>query len=111
MDSELIFLEEISWEPFGGSTQGIFRKGLSKEAFPSGSKANLVLAKPGGEFPAHIDPYSHIFYILEGEAEVTVENETISAKPGTALTVKAGKKHGYRNAGRRDLRLITLNIF
>ncbi len=111
MDSELIFLEEIPWEPFGGATKGIFRKGLSRAAFPSGSKATLVLARPGGEFPEHVDPYSHIFYILAGEAEISVDNEKISAKPGTALTVPAGRKHGYRNSGRVDLTLITLNIF
>ncbi len=111
MGPELIFLEDISWEPFGGATKGIFRKGLSSAAFPSGSKANLVVAKPGGEFPEHVDPYGHIFYILEGEAEISVEDEKLLAKAGSALTVKAGKRHGYRNAGPNDLRLITLNIF
>jgi quercetin dioxygenase-like cupin family protein len=111
MEPELILLGEMPWEPFGGATRGIFRKPLSKEAFPSGSRANLILAEPGGEFPEHVDPYSHVFYILEGEAELSVEGEKIFAGPGAALTVKAGKKHGYRNPGRKDLTLITLNIF
>jgi quercetin dioxygenase-like cupin family protein len=111
MDAELIMLGEMSWEPFGGSTKGIFRKPLSKATFPSGSKAALVLAKPGGEFPEHVDAYSHIFYILEGEAELSVAGEKACAGPGTALTVMAGKKHGYRNSGQGDLLLITLNIF
>ncbi len=111
MEPEPVFLEEISWEPFGGATKGIFRKALSSATFPSGSKAALVLAKSGGEFPEHVDPYGHIFYVLQGEAEISVEDEKIFAGPGTALTVMAGKRHGYKNAGPSDLRLITLNIF
>jgi quercetin dioxygenase-like cupin family protein len=58
-----------------------------------------------------MDPYSHIFYILDGEGEASVEGQTIPLKKGNALTVEAGKKHGYRNSGQTDLILITLNIF
>ena len=104
-------LDEVAWEPFGGKTRDIFRKSLSATAFPSGFKASLTLAKPGGEFPEHIDPYTHIFFILEGEGEAFVEEQRISFRKGTALTVPAGKKHRYRNLGPLDLLLITLNIF
>ena len=109
--SDCLRLEETSWESFGGKTKGIFRKSLSSASFPSGFKASLTLAKPGGEFPEHTDPYTHIFYIIEGEGEASVEGRRIPLRKGTALTVLAGKKHGYRNAGERDLLLITLNLF
>jgi len=109
--SELIHLDEIPWESFGGQTKQIFRKSLSPKSFPSGFRASLTLARPGGEFPDHVDPYTHIFYILEGEGEASVEGETISLKKGVALTVEAGKRHGYRNSGQTALVLITLNIF
>jgi len=104
-------LDEASWEPFGGRTKDIFRKSLSTMTFPSGFKASLTLAKSGGEFPEHIDPYTHIFYILEGEGKASVEGETIPLKRGTALTVAAGKRHSYKNPGPGDLLLITLNIY
>ena len=104
-------LEDLPWEPFGGKTREIYRKSLSAMAFPSGFKASLTLAKPGGEFPDHVDPYAHIFYILEGAGEATVEGERIPWEKGTALTVPAGKKHGYRNTGKKDLLLITLNLY
>jgi quercetin dioxygenase-like cupin family protein len=109
--SELIHLDEIPWESFGGLTREIFRKSLSARAFPSGFKASLTLARPGGEFPDHVDPYTHIFYILEGEGEASVEGQTIALRKGDALTVQAGKRHGYRNSGQTALVLITLNIF
>lgn len=109
--SDRIRLDELSWEPFGGKTKGIFRKSLSTMAFPSGFKASLTLAKPGGQFPEHMDPYTHIFYILEGEGEASVEGQAIPLKKGTALTVAAGKRHSYRNSSPADLLLITLNIY
>jgi len=107
----LLHLDDLPWEPFGGKTREIYRKSLTAQAFPSGFKASLTLAKPGGEFPDHVDAYGHIFYILEGEGEATVEGERIPWEKGVALTVPAGKKHGYRNTGKRDLLLITLNLF
>jgi quercetin dioxygenase-like cupin family protein len=110
-NSEWLKLNQIPWEPFGGKTRDIFRKSLSATAFPSGFKASLTLAKPGGEFPDHVDPYTHIFYILEGEGEAFLEDQKIPFRKGTALTVLAGKKHGYKNPGPADLLLITLNIY
>ncbi len=104
-------LAEAPWEPFGGKTREIYRKILSSVAFPSGFKASLTLARPGAEFPEHVDPYTHIFYILEGEGTAWVEGRSFPLKSGTALTVLAGRKHGYRNAGPHDLFLITLNIY
>ncbi len=110
-DSGWLKLDQIPWEPFGGKTKNIYRKSLSSLNFPSGFKASLTLAKPGGEFPEHVDPYTHIFYILEGEGEALVDGQKVPLKKGTALTVAAGKKHGYRNSGLGDLLLITLNLF
>ena len=109
--SLLVDLQEVPWEPFGGKTQNIFRKSFTSAAFPSGFRASLTWAKPGGEFPEHGDPYSHIFYILEGQGEAWVDGQTFPLSRGTALTVPAGKKHGYKNPGPADLLLITLNIF
>ena len=110
-DSGWLKMDEASWEPFGGKTKDIFRKSLSSMTFPSGFKASLTLAKSGGEFPEHIDPYTHIFYILEGEGMASVDGQMIPLRRGTALTVAAGKKHSYRNSGPGDLLLITLNIY
>ncbi len=108
---EILHLPEQPWEAFGGHTKNIFRKSLSLTQFPSGFRASLTLAKPGGEFPEHVDPYSHIFYILEGEGEAVVAGKSYSIKKGDAFTVRAGEKHGYKNCGESDMLLITLNIF
>lgn len=110
MGAELIDLENTPWEPFGGRTKDIFRKSFSSRVFPSGFRASLTLARPGGEFPEHVDSYAHIFYILKGEGEAILDGRKFPLKPGHALTVAAGRKHGYRNESGSDLILITLNI-
>jgi quercetin dioxygenase-like cupin family protein len=111
MNPKSLQLDDLPWEPFGGKTREIYRKPLSRDSFPSGFKGSLTLAKPGGEFPEHADPYTHVFYILAGEGEASVEGETIPWRKGAALTVPAGMKHAYRNTGETDLLLITLNIY
>jgi len=108
---DFLDVDNSPWEPFGGKTKDIFRKSLSAKIFPSGFKVSLTLAKPGGEFPEHEDPYGHIFFILEGKGEAFLEGRKIPFRKGTALTVEAGKRHSYRNTGTDDLLLITLNIF
>ena len=111
VNAALLSLNDLPWEPFGGKTIGIFRKPLSAAKFGSGFKAVLTLAKPGGVFPDHVDPYTHIFFILEGQGEAMVEGQSLPLKTGGALTVPAGRIHAYRNPGPADLLLITINIY
>ena len=106
----LIHLDEVPWEPFGGQTKEVFRKSLSARALPPGFRAVLTMVKPGGEFPEHVDPYSHIFYVLEGEGKAWFDGQTVPLRKGISLTIAAGQRHGYRNATRADLFFITLNI-
>ncbi len=111
MNAKMLQLDELPWEPFGGKTREIYRKPLSRQSFPSNFKASLTLARPGGEFPEHSDAYMHIFYILEGEGEASVDGQRVPWRKGAALTVPAGMRHAYRNTGKTDLLLITLNIY
>ena len=51
-----------------------------------------------------VDPHTHddhvdSFYVLEGEVEFTVGEDTVRAGPGTVLSAPAGARHGFRSAG------------
>ena len=51
-----------------------------------------------------VDPHTHddhvdAFYVLEGDVEFTVGNETRRAGPGTLLAAPPGAWHGFRSAG------------
>ena len=48
-----------------------------------------------------VDPHVHddhtdSFYVLEGEVEFTVGNDTVRAGPGTVISVPPGACHGFR---------------
>ena len=51
-----------------------------------------------------VDPHTHddhvdSFYVLEGEVEFTVGDDTVRAGPGTVLVAPPGARHGFRSAG------------
>jgi mannose-6-phosphate isomerase-like protein (cupin superfamily) len=67
----------------------------------------------GPEFEG-VDPHVHddhvdSFYILEGEAEFTLGDETVRAMPGTFVAVPAGVVHGFRSVGDVDLRIMNVH--
>ena len=60
-----------------------------------------------------VDPHTHAdhvdsFYVLGGEAEFTVGDDVFRSGPGSYVAAPAGIRHGFRNAGDREL--ILLNI-
>lgn len=53
-----------------------------------------------------VDPHTHddhvdAFYVLEGEVEFTVGNDTVVAGPGTLLAAPPGARHGFRGVNGR----------
>jgi quercetin dioxygenase-like cupin family protein len=51
-----------------------------------------------------VDPHTHpdhidSFYVLEGEVEFTVGDDTVRAGPGTLLAAPPGARHGFRSIG------------
>jgi quercetin dioxygenase-like cupin family protein len=62
---------------------------------------------------AGVDLHTHAdhvdaFYVLEGEAEFTVDGEVIRAGPGTWVAAPRGVEHGFRVVGDREL--VVLNV-
>ena len=50
-----------------------------------------------------VDPHTHddhvdTFFVLEGEVEFTVADNTVRAGPGTLLAAPPGARHGFRSA-------------
>ena len=93
------------------------------ESLPRGPRAHRILAELpelevielrfGPDFPG-VEPHSHedhvdSFYVLEGEAEFVVGDETVRAGPGTYLAAPIGAVHGFRNAGPGELRLLNIH--
>ena len=62
----------------------------------------------GVDLHAHAD-HVDSFYVLEGEAEFTVEGETFRAGPGSWVAAPVGVKHGFRVAGDAELRMLNVH--
>jgi len=56
------------------------------------------------EHSDHVDS----FYVLEGEAEFIVGDDVVRAGPGSYVAAPAGVRHGFRNAGAGELRMVNV---
>ena len=62
----------------------------------------------GVELHAHED-HVDSFYVLEGEAEFRFDDEVFPAGPGSFVAAPVGVRHGFRNAGDGELRLLNVH--
>ena len=53
----------------------------------------------GKTLESHLDPMEEIYYILKGEGQMSVDEETKHVKPGDAIWIPAGSRHSLVNAG------------
>jgi len=71
---------------------------------------SLTKLDPKGEFRNHIDSYHHVFYFLKGVGVGYINNEEYEIKPELVVEIPAGIAHGYKNTGKEELILLTINI-
>jgi quercetin dioxygenase-like cupin family protein len=65
---------------------------------------------PGGGAALHLHKgHSDSFYVLEGELEFRIGEETVHATPGAYVLAPPGVPHGFRNAGALPARALNLH--
>lgn len=62
----------------------------------------------GKTIEPHRDPMEEIYYIQEGEGEMTVDDETRPVRTGDAIWIPTGASHALRNSGKRDLVILVV---
>jgi mannose-6-phosphate isomerase-like protein (cupin superfamily) len=72
----------------------------------------VIEARFGADFEG-VEPHAHgdhadCFYVLNGEAEFTLDGEIVRAGSGSFIAAPIGTLHGFRNAA--DGELIMLNV-
>ena len=60
---------------------------------------------PGCGAPTHLHPVEEVLSVLEGQAEVWIEDERAALSPGQSVVVPAGRRHGFRNVGDATLHM------
>jgi len=73
----------------------------------------VVELRFGPEFEG-VDPHTHddhvdSFYVLEGEAEFVMGDETVRLGAGSYVAAPIGVVHGFRNVGDRELRMLNVH--
>ena len=61
---------------------------------------------PGKGAPTHLHAVEEVLTVMEGTADVWVEDETVSVSAGQSVVVPAGRKHGFRNSGTGTLHVM-----
>src|SRR5262245_10115225 len=56
-------------------------------------KSLVVGLEAGGQIPAHPGPAA-VYHFLEGEGQITVDDETFVIKPGVTVVAPSGAKRG-----------------
>lgn len=66
---------------------------------------------PGKMVPPHSNPFDVVFYQLEGELVLNVEEEAILLTPNCAVHVDSGKNRALTNKSESIARVIVVKIF
>src|SRR5258705_3126081 len=59
--------------------------------------------EPGGGAPTHLHAVEEVLTVLEGQAEIWIEDERNAASAGQSVIVPAGRHHGRPETGRANL--------
>lgn len=66
-----------------------------------------VLMQPQGFIPPHIhDEMDEVHYLLDGEVEYQLDENTILATPGTFIHISRGQSHSFKNIGLKPAKFI-----
>ncbi len=75
----------------------------------SGVSFFLVTNDPGQGPGLHRHPYTETWSVLEGEASITVGDETVVARAGDTAVVQPDVWHGFKNTGTGALRMMCIH--
>ena len=67
--------------------------------------ANLAKGKT---IESHRDPMEEIYFVLSGEGEMSVDEETRHVRPGDATWIPAGSAHSLTNSSQQDLLILVV---
>lgn len=62
----------------------------------------------GKTIETHTDPMEEIYFVLSGEGEMSVDEETKHVRPGDATWIPAGSAHSLSNSSEEDLLILVV---
>ena len=62
--------------------------------------------EPGKGAPTHLHAVEEILAVMDGQADIWVEDEKIAVTAGQSVVVPAGRRHGFTNTGTGTLHVM-----
>ncbi len=81
---------------------GIARMVLDQRTLKELGFLAIGTLEPNKELEAHRDPFEEIYFILEGMAEMRVDEESKQVGPGDATWIPTGSLHSLFNNGTEE---------
>jgi mannose-6-phosphate isomerase-like protein (cupin superfamily) len=93
-------------EPEGRGVVG-WQTLLSGDRTPTeGLTAGIAHLAPGGHLALHRHDPAEIYFMIEGQAVVTVEGVETRIAPGACVYIPGSAEHGIRNEGTKQVRFL-----
>lgn len=67
--------------------------------------------QPGDEIALHANPFDVLFYILEGNATITCEDQRVVVETNSTVYIEKDKQRGMKNSGVGPLIVLVYKIF
>jgi mannose-6-phosphate isomerase-like protein (cupin superfamily) len=103
-------IDDIPWVDLKGlpGSRGFEFKALTTDAHTTAYSCEIVRLGPGDHSVPHIEPWSHLLYVLSGNGDITISGNTCPVRVGSVCQVRAGEKHSLRNLGESNLLILAI---
>lgn len=103
-------VDDIDWTPLTGLfiRKAGYKTVIAPEFTQNAYSIELTTVGVGGSSPTHVEPWAHVFYIVSGHGEVTVEDEVKEVRPGSVSPIAAGQPHSFRVLGNEPLEMLVI---
>jgi quercetin dioxygenase-like cupin family protein len=103
-------LDTLPWQELRGlpGARGFEFKALTDASYTTAYSCELVRLGAGDHSVPHVEPWSHLLYIMSGQGDVTINGGTVAVQTGSVCQVRAGEKHSLRNLGDDDMLVLTI---
>jgi quercetin dioxygenase-like cupin family protein len=103
-------IDSLAWQELRGlpGARGFEFKALTDANYTTAYSCELVRLGAGDHSVPHIEPWSHLLYILRGNGDMTINGDTTAVRMGSVCQVQAGEKHSLRNLGDEDMLVLTI---
>jgi len=96
----------------GGKGAVKYRRALDPTVFLSNwSYMDHLIITPGASEGLHRHPkVGEVYYVISGDGEVKVNNETSAIHKGDGVPISPGQAHSFTNNGTQDLELMIIGV-